>query len=216
MDPLAAILAFTIAVSLLVLTPGVDTALVLRTALVEGPNAALAAGLGVATGVLIWGIVTALGLGVLLASSKTAYQVLTLAGAAYLVWLGLRMLYRAWRPPPRVQDAQDAVSVSLHSDATRAWFWRGLMTNLLNPKVGVFYVSFLPQFIPSTMPMLGFGIGLAAIHAAITLIWFCILCAATRQIASLLRGTAFTRAMDGAAGTAMMMFAVRLAFDPRP
>lgn len=216
MDPIAAVLAFTIAVTLLVLTPGVDTALVLRTALVEGPRQAMAAGLGIAIGVLTWGILAALGLGMLLAASRTAYHLLTLMGAAYLIWLGLRMLRRALRAGPRPDDRTQAPPVPPHPLAARAWFWRGLMTNLLNPKVGVFYVSFLPQFVPAAMPMVPFSMGLAAIHAGLTLIWFFALCLAARQLARLMHGHAFARAMDGATGSAMILFGLRLALDPRP
>ena len=104
------------------------------------------AGGGIAFGSLTWGIATALGLGALLAVSKTAYFVLQVAGAAYLFYLAIGMLKNAIFPN---MAAADLDAVSRNGGRTQRWFLRGLTTNLLNPKVGVFYVSFLPQFVPS-------------------------------------------------------------------
>src|SRR4051812_14473301 len=93
MTPLAtSIAAFTAAAALLTVTPGLDTALVLRTAAVEGPRRALLAGLGICLGCLAWGAVVAMGLGILLQASHLAYRVLKWAGAAYLLWLGVQLL----------------------------------------------------------------------------------------------------------------------------
>ncbi|MFJ0543618.1 LysE family transporter, partial [Bordetella bronchiseptica] len=97
MTPLAALLAFTVAATLLTITPGLDTALVLRTAAIDGPRRALLAGLGVCAGCLAWGVAAALGLGALLAASSLAYDALRIAGAIYLCWLGARLLARSLR-----------------------------------------------------------------------------------------------------------------------
>src|SRR5687767_1909404 len=135
MSPLEqSLIAFTVAAALLTVTPGLDTALVLRTAAAEGPRRATLATLGIATGCLIWGALVALGLGALLAASQLAFTVLKWVGAAYLVWLGIGMILK----PRQTFDAGQA-------QPSAGSFRRGLLTNLLNPKVGVFYVSFLPQ-----------------------------------------------------------------------
>ncbi|MCD0501990.1 LysE family translocator, partial [Bordetella petrii] len=91
-----ALFAFGIAAGILTLTPGLDTALVLRTSAVEGGRRALLAGLGICAGCLVWGVVVALGLGSLLAASQVAYDVLRIGGAAYLFYLGARLLRQAW------------------------------------------------------------------------------------------------------------------------
>ncbi|CAL8970341.1 Homoserine/homoserine lactone efflux protein [Rhodoplanes serenus] len=218
MDPVSAIVAFSVAAALLTVTPGLDTALVLRTAAVEGGRPAMRAGAGIVTGVLIWGLVAALGLGAVLAVSEIAYRLLTLAGAGYLIWLGGGMLWRALRPPAAAVSAE-AESDGEHGGrpgvSASAWFRRGLVTNLLNPKVGVFYVGLLPQFIPADMPVVAFGVGLAAIHAAMGLAWFVVLTSVTRPLAGLLRRPAAVRAIEGLTGSLLVAVGLRLALAPR-
>src|SRR3954469_18617960 len=175
MNPLPALLAFTAAAALLTITPGLDTALVLRTAAVEGPRRAFLASLGICLGCLAWGAIVALGLGALLAASRLAYTILRYVGAAYLVWLGVQLLLS---PRTAVGEAVQRPPAS-----GPAWLRRGFLTNMLNPKVGVFYVSFLPQFIPADANVAALTLVLAAIHATLGLAWFLLLIAATRPLA---------------------------------
>lgn len=208
MDITTALVAFSIAAALLTITPGLDTALVLRTAAVEGPRRAMFAGTGIVTGVLAWGLIAALGLGAVLAVSEIAFRAVQLAGAAYLIWLGWGMLRAAIRPEPR-----GAATVV----APRApnWFLRGVMTNLLNPKVGVFYVSFLPQFLPTGVPVVPFSILLAGIHAAMGLVFFAAITAATVPFQRALTGRRLPRVLDGITGSVLIFFALRLLTDRR-
>lgn len=220
MDAMSALIGFSIAAALLTITPGIDTALVLRTATVEGPRQAIATGTGVVSGVLAWGLIAALGLGVILTMSTTAYLVLKLAGAAYLVWLGGHMLYAALGRKPSTSEA-NAVALphgpgNSHGPASaRRWFLRGLASNLLNPKVGVFYVSFLPQFLPPDVPVIGFSILLAAIHAAMGIIWFAGITLATRPLADLLRRPKAVRCLDGSTGVILVGFGLGLLLERR-
>lgn len=215
MEPVSAILAFSLAAALLTVTPGLDTALVLRTATVEGSRAALQAGAGVVTGVLAWGLLASLGLGALLTVSQIGYQLLQYGGAAYLVWLGARLVLAAFSG--RAHSGAPGSSPAAGNGAQKAapWFWRGLMTNLLNPKVGVFYVSFLPQFIPPEVPLVGFSMALAGIHAAMGLLWFAALTLATRPLSRLVRSPLFTRGVDGLTGSVLIAFGIRLALEKR-
>lgn len=215
MDPLSAILAFSLAAALLTLTPGLDTALVLRTAAVEGPGQAMLAGAGVSTGVLAWGLMAALGLGAVLAVSETAYLLLRIAGAAYLLWLGIGMLRAALSAERARTLAAAASAKGAGGPGGGGWFWRGLLTNLLNPKVGVFYVSFLPQFTAEGVPVVAFSVGLAAIHATMGIAWFALLTLATRPIADLLKRPAVTRSLDGVTGAVLIGFGLRLALERR-
>ncbi|HEY1749931.1 MAG TPA: LysE family translocator [Caulobacteraceae bacterium] len=199
----AALLAFTAAAALLTITPGLDTAMVLRTAAVEGPRRAGLAALGVVCGCLAWGAVAALGIGALLAASHAAYVALKWAGAAYLAWLGLRLLLR---PRETFELARTA--------APRGnWWLRGFLTNLLNPKVGVFYVSFLPQFVPPHVPPAPFIFALAAIHAVLGLAWFAALIGATAPLKRWLQRRAVVRWLDRATGAVFLGFSARLALD---
>ena len=215
MDPVSAIMAFSIAAALLTITPGLDTALVLRTATVEGGRSAMAAGAGVSAGVLAWGLLVSLGLGALLAVSEIGYRLLQIVGAGYLLWLGIQMVRAALGSDRRVQQALDAADSDMLPASALRWFWRGMLTNLLNPKVGVFYVSFLPQFIPADVPVVAFSVGLAALHGTMGLVWFAMLTAATRPLARLLRRPGFTRSIDGLTGAVLIGFGLRLALERR-
>jgi len=202
---LQALLAFSVAAALLTLTPGLDTALILRTAAVEGPRKALAAALGISLGCLIWGAAVAVGLGALLTASQTAFNVLKWAGAAYLAWMGLQLLLK----PRKTYEPAAGDSPS----PAGGWFRRGLTTNLLNPKIGVFYVSFLPQFVPADVPAAPFIFGLAAMHALIGAVWSCCLIAATRPIAGALKKQGVVTWLDRVTGGLFVAFAAKLALS---
>jgi threonine/homoserine/homoserine lactone efflux protein len=200
-----ALIAFSIAAGLLTIAPGLDTALVLRTAAAEGPRGAALAALGVVMGCLTWGAAVAFGLGALLAASQLAFTVLRWAGALYLVWLGVNLLLKP-RSHFGVELADEARGSGSHS-----WLIRGYLTNLLNPKVGVFYVSFLPQFLPAHVPAGPFIFLLAAMHALMGLAWFAVLILATRPIAHALKRPSVVRRLDRLTGVVFLGFGVRLA-----
>eukprot|EP01030_Chromulinospumella_sphaerica_P018523 gene18523-18390_t len=211
MDPIASLAAFFLAAGLLTVTPGVDTALVLRTAAVEGPRRAMAAGGGIILGLMVWGAMTAVGLSALLAVSKTAYLLLQIAGAGYLVFLGGRMLWSAFRGGGLAQEAAPASAAG----SVAGWFLRGLLTNLLNPKVGVFYVSFLPQFIPAGGDPLAWSLLLAGVHNLQGAAWFLALIAATRPLGQWLKKAAVVRWLDGVTGSILVAFGIGLALQKR-
>ena len=196
-------LAFLAAATLLTVTPGVDTAMVLRSAASEGPRAGVLAGVGISVGMMLWALAVSLGLGALLQASQLAYTVLKWAGAAYLVWVGLKLLVKP-RSSFAADDGRPAAS-------GRAAFARGLLTNLLNPKIGVFYVTFLPQFIPHGANVGAYAFFLAAVHVALTAIWFAMLILATVPLGALLRRAAFVRNLDRLTGSIFIAFGVRLA-----
>jgi threonine/homoserine/homoserine lactone efflux protein len=200
------LLAFTFAATLLALTPGLDTALVLRTAAVEGKREGLRAALGINAGCLLWGAAVAFGLGALIAVSELAFNALKYCGAAYLAWLGLNLLLR-----PR----HSLAPVETRGRAETNWFLKGMLGNLLNPKVGVFYVSFLPQFIPQGQPLVAWTFGLVGIHVAIGMLWSLALIGATRPLAGVLRREKVIKWMDRTTGTVFLLFAARLALSRR-
>lgn len=200
-----ALVAFCIAAGLLTMVPGLDTALVLRTAAAEGPRSAARAALGIVLGCVSWGAAVALGLGALLTASELAFTILKWAGALYLVWLGLNLLLK-----PRARfdvELADATAAS----RGRSWLGRGYLTNLLNPKVGVFYVSFLPQFLPAHVPAGPFIFLLAVLHALMGVAWFALLIVATRPLARALKRPSVVRRLDRLTGLVFVSFGVKLA-----
>jgi len=201
-----ALLAYLAAAGLLTVTPGLDTALVLRTAAVEGRRRAALASFGIATGLLVWGLAVALGLGVLLAASQAAYTALKWAGVAYLVWLGVHLILK-----PRSRFDLGGASAK---PGGGSWA-RGLLTNLLNPKVGAFYVSFLPQFVPARVPAAPFILLLAAIHVTLGLLWCGVLILATTPLKRWLERRAVVRWLDRITGTVFIGFGARLALERR-
>ncbi len=203
-----AILAFTAAAALLTITPGLDTALVLRTAAVEGPRRAFLAGLGICLGCLIWGFAASAGLGALLVVSRVAFDGVRILGAGYLFYLGFQLLFRSSR---RLGGAAARGAEPTEGGVSaRGWFLRGFLTNLLNPKVGVFYLTFLPQFVPAGVAVTPFSMLLASIHAAEGLVWFGFLIALTRPLAAWLARPAVVTTLDRATGLLLIGFGVRL------
>jgi threonine/homoserine/homoserine lactone efflux protein len=207
-----ALLSFTLAAGLLTITPGLDTALVLRTAAVEGGKQALLAGVGICFGCLLWGAAASFGLGALLAVSELAYNVLRIVGAIYLSYLGIKLFIRAFARTSLNNTAEPVLQKHKGGDGS-LWLRRGLLTNLLNPKIGVFYLSFLPQFIPAGVQVWSFSILLASIHAAEGLLWFLLLTNATKFFSSWLKRRRVIMAFDSAIGAVFIGFGLKLAFD---
>ena len=200
----SALLGFALVAGLLTITPGLDTALVLRAALTQDRTRAYATAAGICGGVLVWGVAAAVGISALLAASTLAYDALRVVGAAYMVWLGVRLLLAARRGAPHGPDAVPA--------AATAWqgLRRGLLTNLLNPKIGAFYIAVLPQFLPEDVSAVAMGALLAAAHVALSLLWFSVLILAAGRMRGLLRRPAAQQALDGGTGLVLVGFGLRL------
>ncbi|MGJ8709872.1 LysE family translocator [Pantoea agglomerans] len=198
--------AFSLAALLLTLTPGLDTALILRTACAEGGKKAFHAALGIDAGCFVWGALVALGLGALLAVSEMAYTVLKVCGAVYLSWLGLQLLIR---PRSSFSNGDD------NNVSQGSWFIRGMLGNMLNPKMGIFYVSFLPQFIPAGHSPLIWTFILVSIHVAIGTIWSVTLILSTHFASAVLKKSRVVRVMDRATGGLFLCFAAKLAISTR-
>jgi threonine/homoserine/homoserine lactone efflux protein len=204
-----ALIAFIFAAGILTITPGLDTAIVLRASALEGRKAGAAAAVGITLGLMVWGAGAALGLTTLLAASSLAYMTLKWIGAAYLVVLGLGMLIR----PQASIASSEAETGGVHGAGR--WLRRGLLTNLLNPKVGVFYVAFLPQFTPAGVPAGPFIVVLVAIHIAEGALWFAALIAATQPLGRLLRRPEIARRLNRLTGAVFVGFGAKLALSRR-
>jgi threonine/homoserine/homoserine lactone efflux protein len=218
---LSAATSFALVAGLITIIPGLDTALVVRTAVTQGRRRGFAVALGINTGVLVWGAAAAVGVSALLVASHLAYNVLRTAGAAYLLWLGGVMLWRTWRRPAAdaddADDADDAASGQRSAPVMQGsglrFFFRGVATNLLNPKIGAFYVAILPQFIPAHAPHLLMGLGLAAVHDVEGMIWFSLLIGAAHLARRFLRSDRVHKIMDRITGMVLIGFGLKLALS---
>jgi threonine/homoserine/homoserine lactone efflux protein len=210
MSVVQSLLLFSLAAGLLTITPGLDTTLVLRTSASEGPRPAAFAAIGIGIGCLVWGAAAASGLTALLSAAPAAFQVLKWLGTIYLVWLGLKMIFGR-------SQGLDLAETPDVAPAARGvgWMRRGLLTNLLNPKIGVFYVTFLPQFVPTGVSAGPWMLLLAVMHVLFGLIWFAVLIAATLPLSRVLRRPAVVRWIDRIAGGVLIGFGARLALSPR-
>lgn len=200
--------SFLFAITILTLTPGFDTALVLRSAVAQGTKRASVTALGITLGCLVWGVAVGFGLGALLLASEMAYNLLKWLGAAWLLYLGLKLLLK-----PR-QAAIDSQQPALQQGYL-ACFSRGLLGNLLNPKVGIFYVSFLPQFIPAGASVALWCSLMALAHMLLGLIWNSVLISGSHYFAGHLRKPRVLKVMDRLTGCVFIGFAAKLALSRR-
>lgn len=208
MTEFAALWSFAVVVGLLTVTPGLDTALIVRTAAVGAPRQAWGVVLGIQFGTLVWGIFASAGIAALLTASHLAFEILRWVGASYLLWIGLRMLWVSrHREPEATGPGEDA-------GATPGTFFagwrRGALTNLLNPKMGVFYAALLPQFIPAGASPLTFGVLLASVHIVLGTLWSTVLVVAARRLRRVLQRPAARRVLDRITGTVITGFGFRL------
>jgi threonine/homoserine/homoserine lactone efflux protein len=204
------LLAFIGVAALLTITPGADMAVVTRIALARGRRAAWLTSLGIINGLLCWAIAAALGLAALLNASATAFTVLKLAGAAYLILMGIQTLWRT-RPSVIWASAEPEADPGI---ASRQGGWsayrQGLLSNLLNPKIAVFYTTFLPQFMAPGDPVFATSLLLAGIHMSMGLIWLFAYTFLVTRAGDVLRRPRIKTAMERVTGTVLIGFGLRL------
>jgi threonine/homoserine/homoserine lactone efflux protein len=191
---------FTLTSLVLIALPGPDQALIMRNALMGGRTAGVRTMLGGASGLTLHAAAAALGVSALLATSAAAYATLKLVGIAYLAYLGVRMLLSAHRPGKPEQPSR-----------SRRWFAQGFVSNALNPKVALFFLTFVPQFLPDTGSTLPVAVALSVIFAAIYLAWFSGLVALVGLASSALRRPRVKAWIERVTGSALVAFGVRLA-----
>ncbi|MGW3960894.1 LysE family translocator [Amycolatopsis sp. NPDC005003] len=193
--------AYLVVAVLVVVVPGPDFVLIVRTATAYGRRPGLHAGLGVVSGLLVQGVAAAFGLAGLVAGSAVLFDGVRLAGATYLGWLGVQALRSA-------ASSADAPAPG-RGEAGRA-YRQGLFTNVTNPKVLVFYLSLLAQFVDHTRPALPQVLVLAAAHAVIGLLWTLMVLGAVGRAQRVLDRPRAGRWVSGLAGLAFLGLALRL------
>ncbi len=204
-------LAFVAVAALLTISPGPDTMFVLASSASGGARNGLAATFGICSGLMVHASAAALGISALIAASPVAFEILRFGGALYLGWMGAFTLYRLWRGLRNVEP-EPVAAVS-----TGVSYQRGFVTNVLNPKVAIFYVAFLPQFADLSLGHVAVQIFvLAAVHATLGILWLGALAAVSGRMVQALTHNARARAwLDGAAGTVYLLLAARIVFLER-
>ncbi|HKH94188.1 MAG TPA: LysE family translocator [Gemmatimonadaceae bacterium] len=233
----SSLLAFIPVALLLTLIPGADTALVTRNALALGLRGARWTILGILTGCLIHATASALGLSAILATSARAYDTVKLVGAAYLVWIGVQAIRsaqhvggyrsldfarddsgrhpgRAQAPSRHPERAQRVEGVAADV-SSRGPFVQGFLTNILNPKVALFYLTFLPQFIPAGAPVLRTSLLLAMIHNVLGFAWLSLYARFVDRLRTALTRPVVKAWLERVTGGALVALGARLAWDRR-
>jgi threonine/homoserine/homoserine lactone efflux protein len=207
----ASFLAF-LGVSLIVIvTPGPDTAVTIRNAVVGGRAAGAATALGIAVGQLIWALAASAGIVSLLAASAPLFVAVKYAGAAYLAFLGASALLDALRSSGPAREASGPEFGQGLAPASA--FRQGLISNLGNPKMAVFFASLLPQFAPAGGAAFLGLMSLGCVFAAMTFLWLALYVAALARAGLYLRRPAIRRAIQGVAGALLIGLGARLATE---
>ncbi len=201
-----AALAFLGVSAVVIVTPGQDTALTIRNALAGGRRASMFTALGVATGQATWALAAAAGVGALLRASEPLFLAVKLSGAAYLVFLGAQTLFAALR------RRHHAVELAPRQATARDSFRQGVISNLGNPKMAVFFTSLLPQFGGTSFPAL---LGLGLVFCTMTFVWLSVYGGIVAKTGDVLRRPRVRCALDTGTGTALVAFGARLATESR-
>jgi threonine/homoserine/homoserine lactone efflux protein len=202
------LVAFVAVAAVVIVTPGQDTALVIKNTLAGRRPAGIATAVGVSAGQAVWALATSAGLAALLVASERLFLALKLAGAAYLVYLGLHSLWNALtRRAPSVEAERN------RRLGRRAAFRQGALSNLGNPKMAVFFTSLLPQFAPSGAFLDLLGLGL--LFAVLTVAWLSAYALAIERASNVLRRPSVRRALDAVTGVVLVALGLRLATERR-
>ncbi len=207
-------LAFLCVSLIVIVTPGPDTAMTVRNALLGGRNGGVATAFGIAVGQTLWALATSVGVVALLVASAPLFLAVKYAGAAYLILLGVGALRQAFRPSCDARDAAPAVPATKRL-APQAAFRQGVISDLGNPKMAVFFASLLPQFAPSGATF-GHFMLLGAIFATMTFVWLGTYAAIVARAGDILRRPEIRRAFEGITGALLIGLGLRIAAERQP
>ena len=202
------LISFAILAWFLTMLPGIDTAQVLRAVAIGGKKQAYATLFGIMCGVWIWGIGAALGISALLVASKSAYLVLKIIGAGYLLYLGLKMIWES-----RIINSESITARIEEKKDFRKTFNMAFLITFTNPKNGAFYVAILPVFLPEGMPAFFGGLILSTIHNLCCLIWFTMIIYGASFAKETLRKPKVQSWVERISGLALVGFGIRLAME---
>lgn len=206
------LLVFVGVAAIVIVVPGPDTAVVTKNVLLHGRRVALGTSLGVSAGLLVWTIAAAVGVASLVRASEVAFTALKLIGALYLVWLGVQ----AWRAAAHARGAAVADAVAATSKmGPLGGFRQGLLSDLANPKIGIFFTSLLPQFVDPGRPVLLPFLALGAVFVSMTVVWLVLYCLVAARAAETLQRPRVRAVMDRVTGTVLIALGLRVAAEHR-
>jgi RhtB (resistance to homoserine/threonine) family protein len=206
------LLVFIGVAAIVIVIPGPDTAVVTKNVLIHGRRAGLGTSLGVSAGLAIWTIAAAVGIASVVRASEVAFTVLKLIGALYLVWLGVQALRAARRQGEAEEATRPAGGPTL---SARGGFRQGCLSDLANPKIGIFFTSLLPQFVSAGHPVLLPFLVLGAIFVAMTVVWLLAYTLVAARAAETLQRPRVRAALDGVTGFVLIAIGLRLAAEHR-
>jgi RhtB (resistance to homoserine/threonine) family protein len=206
------LLVFIGVAAIVIMIPGPDTAVVTKNVLLHGRRTALATSLGVSTGLSVWTLAAAAGVASLLRASAVAFTVLKLAGALYLIWLGIQAL----RAARHVTAGEEIHPVAARpAIGSLGGFRQGMISDLANPKIGIFFTSLLPQFVDPGRAVLVPFLVLGAVFVLMTVLWLCAYVVVAARAAETLRRPRVKAALDRFTGVVLIAIGIRLATEHR-
>jgi RhtB (resistance to homoserine/threonine) family protein len=206
------LLVFVGVAAIVIVVPGPDTVVVTKNILVHGRRAALGTSLGVSAGLSVWTLAAAVGVASLVRASAVAFTVLKLVGALYLIWLGLQALRAAGHTASAEHDGR---SSSRRPMRAFGGFRQGFLSDLANPKIGVFFTSLLPQFVDPGRPVLLPFLALGAVFVCMTALWLCAYCLLASRAVRTLQRPRVKAALDRVTGVVLIAIGLRLATEHR-
>jgi RhtB (resistance to homoserine/threonine) family protein len=211
-----ALFGFALAATLVILAPGPDFMLVMRNTVRGGRRAGWVTGCGTLSGLTVWALAAALGLSALLRVSHIAYDVLRFCGAAYLIWLGVTSLISFRRKhADRANTAPDLAALGQAPVRPGRAYLNGMLSNLLNPKISVFFMAFLPAFVPAGASTSQFSLVLGAWFIAETGLWLAVVAWLADRGVRWLRRPTVQRWLERITGVVLIGFGLRLATESR-
>jgi RhtB (resistance to homoserine/threonine) family protein len=197
--------------AIVIVVPGPDTAVVTKNILIHGRRAAYGTSLGVSAGLSVWTLAAAVGVASVVRASYLAFTILKLLGALYLIWLGVQALRAARHPGSAGGSPRSNKPVM----GMLGGFRQGLLSDLANPKIGIFFTSLLPQFVDPGHPVLLPFLALGSVFVVMTVLWLSAYCLVASRAAETLQRPRVRAAMDRVTGVVLIGLGLRLAMEHR-
>ncbi|MBD1575645.1 LysE family translocator [Vibrio sp. S11_S32] len=202
--------AFLVTITILTLTPGLDTAIVIRNTTRNGSVHGCITSLGICCGLFVHATLSAIGISAILLQSAQLFHIMKWIGAAYLVYLGITSLIGVWKGQGKLEIGNVTIK---QSASIKRSFREGLLSNVLNPKTAVFYLAFLPQFInPEYSPLLQ-SLLMASIHFVIAMVWQCGIATMIHSAKNWVQNSSAMKWMEGVTGVVLVSLGIKLALD---